>query len=609
MHIEFKNKIREIVELNPTTYRSILDVKKENRYLRDFIYTETKNFSDILFSSKVFMVLNDIKEFPKCTVCGNELNHKIPCHPLNGFLRRTCSCKCAQLDKTTQQKIKESNLKKYGVERPQQLKSHRELLSQKIKMKSDNEKNKINEKRKSTCLKKYGVKNISMDKKIHQKACDSFKNRTIEEKLKTKEKRFNTNFEKYGNGNYFNSEKLKETWNNKTIEEKEKISKKRIETNLKNYGLKYSCLSKKAQENAVIGRRIKHFYEYILNDKYIEPLFTLEEYCNLEKETFLWKCKKCGTIFENPIRLHQSHLVRCLKCFPLNPQYSKYEKEIVEFIKSFYFGEIKENDKSIISPYELDIIIPEKKIAIEFDGLYWHSDEVLSNKNYHLMKTDKCNEQKYHLIHIFENEWIYKQDIVKSRLKNLLGIYEKTIYARKCEIKEINNDISIKFQNENHIQGSVNSSINIGLFFNDELVSLMTFSKSRMSKKYEYELVRFCNKLNYHVIGGASKLLKYFERNYKPKSIVSYADRRWSKGNLYEKVGFNLSHISKPNYWYVLRGTLNIESRIKYQKHKLKKIFKNFNDKLSEYENMKNNNYIQIYDCGNIVFEKIIKHT
>ena len=196
-----------------------------------------------------------------------------------------------------------------------------------------------------------------------------------------------------------------------------------------------------------------------------------------------------------------------------------------------------------------------------------------------------------------------------SRIKNLLGIYDKVVYARKCEVLEIDSRTSIEFQNNNHIQGGVHSSVNIGLYYKNELVSLMTFSKPRFDKKHEWELVRFCNKIGYHIPGGASKLLKHFEREYNPKSIVSYADRRWtmnSNNTVYDKLGFKLNSISKPNYWYFKKNDheLKLESRIKYQKHKLKSLLEHFDSSKSEWENMNDNGYNRIFDCGNLVYIK-----
>lgn len=133
----------------------------------------------------------------------------------------------------------------------------------------------------------------------------------------------------------------------------------------------------------------------------------------------------------------------------------------------------------------------------------------------------------------------------------------------------------------------------------------MTFGKCRFNKKYEWELLRFCNKLGYHIPGGASKLLTYFERTYKPKSLISYADRRWSRGVLYEKLGFTLDHISSPNYWYFNDyATMELKSHVCFYKHKLSNILEKYNANMSEVDNMKMNGYKRIFDCGNLVFVK-----
>ena len=165
--------------------------------------------------------------------------------------------------------------------------------------------------------------------------------------------------------------------------------------------------------------------------------------------------------------------------------------------------------------------------------MWWHN-ELNKDKNYHLSKTEECEKQGIQLIHIWEDDWLYKKDIVKSIILNKLN-KNKIIYARKCKIKEIKNDLYRKFLDDNHIQGYINSKIKIGLFYDDELVSLMTFGNRRvaMGKKStnddEYELLRFCNKLNTNIIGGASKLFKYFIDTYKPEEITTYADRSFRR--------------------------------------------------------------------------------
>ena len=321
------------------------------------------------------------------------------------------------------------------------------------------------------------------------------------------------------------------------------------------------------------------------------------------------RCKKCGE--ETVVRMNNGRLntlnhnsLLCRHCENFNGT-SKTEKDIVEFIRTIAPDEnIVENDRIVLNPKELDIYIPGRKLAFEYDGLYWHCDEDGDVKK-HLRKTLDCEAKGIHLVHLFENEWLDKQDIVKSRIRNLFGLYDKTIYARTCQVKEVPSRESLEFQWQNHIQGGVNSKVNIGLYYEDELVSLMTFSKPRFSKKYEWELVRFCNKLNHHIPGAASRLLKHFERTHHPKSIVSYADRRWSmksESTLYNKLGFSLVSESSPNYWYVKDGELF--NRIQFQKHKLSGLLDKFDESKSEWQNMQDNGYDRIFDCGNLVFVK-----
>lgn len=424
----------------------------------------------------------------------------------------------------------------------------------------------------NTCKKKYGVSNVAQCKIVRDKM-----NATM--------------IKRYGVANVGSSKELRE-----------KIRK----TNLEKYG---TANGHKKAESLKIGYNISlarctNFYNKVLNtDNEVRPLFSIADYMKSDKDgQFMWHCCKCKKDFLGKIRCGK-HIARCLNCYPYSE--SKPEQDVIEFIKTeCHLASVKQHDRSLIKPLEIDIYIPEKKIAIEFDGLYWHSDDVLTNKNYHLFKTEECEKQGIQLIHIFENEWMQKQAIVKSRIKNLLGIYNKTVFARKCEVRKLKSGSIVRdFLEENHIQGNVNSSVSLGLYFQDELISLMTFGKTRFSKKYEWELTRFCNKLGYHIPGAAGKLLRYFERNYNPKSLVSYADRRWSQGKLYKALGFKLDHASAPNYWY-WNGDYTLESRIKFQKHKLANKLKFFDQSKSESQNMYDNGYHRIFDCGNLVFKK-----
>jgi hypothetical protein len=226
-----------------------------------------------------------------------------------------------------------------------------------------------------------------------------------------------------------------------------------------------------------------------------------------------------------------------------------------------------------------------------------------TDKFYHLDKTNKCEQQNIQLIHIFENEWKTKQDIVKSILRNKLGKSQNRIYARRCEIKEISVSEKNDFLNKNHIQGKDQSTIKLGAFFNNELVSVMTFGTPRYDKKIEAELIRFANKQNTIVVGIASKMLNYFIKIHKPKSIISYADRRYSTGNLYEKIGFTLSHISFPRYWYMTKKNyLELFHRSNFTKNRIKQNYPNLDFSKTEWELMQELGYNRIWDCGTKVY-------
>ena len=276
---------------------------------------------------------------------------------------------------------------------------------------------------------------------------------------------------------------------------------------------------------------------------------------------------------------------------PLNNESS----EEIELQKLYPF--MKFHNKSILNGKEIDLYDEEKKIGIEFNGNFWHN-EYGKNKNYHQQKSLLAEEKGIFIYHIFEYEWIEKKDKIINQLNNLLGLNQEKIYARKCIIKEVDNESKRIFLEENHLQGNDSSSIKLGLYYNNELVSLMTFVKPRFNKKYQYELSRFCSKNNCNVIGGASKLFKYFIEKYNPQSIISYSNIAHTKGKLYETLGFELDSISDPNYVWCNNGH-DILTRYQCQKHKLlKQGFKGN----TEVEIMHNNGFYRIFDCGNKVW-------
>lgn len=371
----------------------------------------------------------------------------------------------------------------------------------------------------------------------------------------------------------------------------EEVNRKKIETHRSN------CIKKYGVPNFHMLRA----FERIKTLDNVEPLFSIDEYRGKNKK-HPFKCNFCNTSFEDTIVFVKDEVLhpRCTICFPLLQHISNGELEVCDYVKSIYEGYLIQNDRTIIAPLELDLVIPGKKIAIEYNGTYWHSE--LSggkDKLYHLNKTNDCEKQGYHLIHLFETDWVNSPDIVRSILTTLIRPDLLTkIYARKCEIKSINSKESNEFLNKNHLQGSDNSSVRYGLYYNDELVSVMTFVKPRFSKKYEWEISRYATLLNTSVIGGANKLFKSFLTEYTPKSIVSYSDRRYFNGNVYSKLGFTMDGYTSPNYFYTNDEYNVLENRLQYQKHKLKDKLERFDPVMTEWENMQMNGYDRIWDCG-----------
>jgi len=362
-------------------------------------------------------------------------------------------------------------------------------------------------------------------------------------------------------------------------------------------------------------RMVNTLIKNLSNDEYE----VIGEYISYN-EPFKVRHRKCENEYSVTVTNFKAGC-RCPKCNTFN-NVSNLEKEVSSFIESFYSKEISLSNRKILkNSKQIDIYCPEDKIAIEVDGLYWHSDNQKlfepKDKNYHLNKTLECQEKDIRLIHIFEDEWLYKKDIVKSKLKHILKCNElPKIRASKCFITELESSIKDQFLEENHIQGKDKAFIKLGLWYpiNDEedrLVAVMTFCKPRKSlgqsksnkKQYDYELSRFASDIEFRVYGAFDKLFNYFKENYEWKSIITYADRRWSVGGVYEKTGFELDHISNPNYWYCRWNERY--HRYGFRKSELKKKFPEYyDDNLTEFEIMeKVPNFAKIWDCGNLVYK------
>jgi hypothetical protein len=479
---------------------------------------------------------------------------------------------------TIKEKIKQTNLERFGVENPFELESIQEKIRvtnlERYGVAYPLQNKEVQEKTKQTNLERYGVENPA---------------KSVEVQEKTKQ----TCLERYGVENPA-----------KSAEVQERIK----QTNLERFGFESPFKNKEIRDKTNKKIFQKTYFKLLHNDKFstkIRPLFLLEDFKGVEFR-YKFQCLKCENVFEDNLR--DGKIPRCCICFPHAK--SILENNIHDFLKLCNVPNISRNSKSIIPPLELDLYLPNHKLAIEFNGVFWHSENSPggTSPQYHLNKTKLCEEKGIQLLHIFEDEWIEKQEIVKSIIKNKLGLIENKIYARNCEIRDVSNEEAYNFLFDNHLQTPVNSKHNFGLYTKDnELMYLIGLSKPRFNKKYEYELVRSCPRISTSVIGGFSKLLNYAVKTLQIKSLVSYVDKRYFTGSGYNDKNWKLAHETTPNYFYTTGNVLR-ESRVKFQKHKLKHLFPDLYDaKLTEWQIMQLAGYDRIWDCGNLVFELIIQ--
>ncbi len=522
-----------------------IDKLKELKSLTSFLA------SDVKISQRFFHILNHKLEQVECG--RKECEESPTFQSLSMGYEDFCSIECAQQSEVTKKKIKDTFREKYGVEHHLQ-------------------KEEFLEKQKETVREKYGVDNVSQAEEIKQK------------KKETCRDNYGVDFPTRSSV----------------------VRQKTIETNLQKYGVKNPMQNEKVKERSRNRRTKKEIKRILQSDRFkgrVKPLFDVDEYDGVKGE-YKFLCLKCEETFTDNLR--KGKVPRCYNCYP-SQKTSEAEKEVYYFLNDLLDCEVKNNEYEIISDQELDIYIPEKNLAVEYDGLYYHG-ELNGNcdKSYHLNKTEKCEEKDIQLIHIFEDEWLYKQDIVKNQLKYILGEIDDTIYARNCEIKEINPSRKNSFLKKYHLQGEDKSKIKLGAFFENDLVSVMTFSNKRValgnknSSSSEYEISRFCT-ADKNVVGIAGKFLNYFKENYDPEEIITYSDRRWSSHPaVYDKLGFKLKKKTEPNYWYIKNERRM--HRFTYRKDVLEDKLDEFDPDLTEWENMQMSGYDRIWDCGNLKY-------
>jgi hypothetical protein len=501
-----------------------------------------RSIIDRQISEKVYYFLNNIENVLLCK-CNEHLKF---IGFKNGY-RVTCGGKDCYVKSR-----KETCLEKYGVDNPKKSievleKEQLNILNKyngKHYMMDESIKNKM----KNTMLDKYGVEYAQQSKSIKDKSISTW----------------NTNVNKY---EICKNRSIKMT--SKSTEEKEIIKNKKIlsienkfgtydnfinyrQEKIKEASYKKWNVSHHLMNESIISKRVDS-YKKTIDEKIVSLLSKNLSYINREfnvnktDQYILLSCSKCSTEFNITRQLlynrSKTNKEICLICNPVSNGTSDMEQNLFKFISDSYNGEIIQNSKSIIKG-ELDIYLPEINLAFEFNGLYWHSN-IYKDKYYHINKTNECKEKNIQLIHIWEDDWVFKQDIIKSIILNKLNIIDMS--NESYVIREnINSDLVVNFINNNYINGFVEYDTTIGLFNNEELVSIITYTH----KIDHYEITSICNKLYMNI--DLSLLFDCFVKNCDNINIIGYNDVSLCDGSIFENLGFVLCEVMEPNFYSIV---------------------------------------------------------
>ena len=588
---------------SPTRYATLLKYRLLDELKNKTSFLDVA-YQKVSYGQRIWHVEHDAYNVQLCPYCGRPMNYNVNA----GGYRLCKDCKYKKIKET---KIKENsyvkavettkrrNQEQYGVDWYYQT-------------------GEFKQKAKETCKRKYGTEYHQQSdcskRKISESVQKTYKNNADSIKAKA----INTNKIRYGTEWYQQTgeykQRFKETCLEKygvespsmlpEIQEKSRknlqqhypdhsvIIEKIKETNQERFGAEwYQC-------SELFKGRNKDQAQHILGDKY--------EVLEVNGRDWTVKHKSCGKVFSTAASVYYNRCVRskielCPHCYPYMENSSSSEKMLLDFVHSIYNGEIVENTRAIIHPYELNIYIPEKNIAIEYNGLYWHSEQYVPS-TYHKMKSDICKERGVHLIHVFEDDWLYKREIVQSVIKNFLGCGHQTIiYARKCEVREVNNQDTQVFLQENHMLGRMMMiSHSIGLYYEGCLVSLMAFRCTSKEKKV-VELSRYAIKRDYNIKGGAERIFKHFLKMYGSlySKVKTFNDNGVFKGTVHYRLGFQHTGTNAPNFMYYDK-----KLGIRVSKQSLRKIRKSYKVK-EEFE--EKDRYYRVYNAGNDTCEYIIE--
>ena len=566
---EIYNRIKEIYEkaIRKKGVPGILKAEKYSSLVKSlndlFPMLKDKRYT---IGMKIYWLLNGYEDFPKCIECGN--SNKTNRCGIYGYKTEYCCRKCAN-GKHRLEKSKKTWIRNYGCDNP---------------MKNST----IQKKGEQTNIKKYGTRNV-------------FQNEDIKKKCEI------TKLLKYGDPNYLNKEKQKETNIKKYGCENpfgnKDIIKKIKETNIKKYGCDHIMKSDKFKKHILTKTLTtllhKSYNNHICKNEFSKPVFS-EEYYMKHREydfEFDFECRRCGNRFTSAV--YGGTMRRCPICFPCSTT-STSEHEIRYFISDLYNGVIEKKNRKMIYPLELDIYIPEKKIGIEYDGLYWHSELEGKFKEYHLNKTTECNKKGIRLIHIFEDEWEKHNESIKSMLRMIFGMKETVKLNGNETIYNINEKDFEKFHENNSIELFKESDEYYALEdVNGTILSAISVSVINEG----IHISSFCNINGLYSIDHLKKCVSFLKNKYDNRNILYRIDRKNDILERYSDLGLKFeTRIISPQFWYLKNGCEFRYWNTDYEK--IKKTLKLFDETKTEYENMTMNKYTRIWDCG--YFEIII---
>ena len=446
------------------------------------------------------------------------------------------------------------------------------------------------------------------------------------EKLLKIERARNTCNAKYGVDNPSKTEavkkQIKDFWENISDNDLQQIINKRKETNLKIYGtkstLQHSSTLKKIENTKIkkygsidaankasgvkIGkqRREKFYKEIISNFDSASPVFSIDEYNGVKHHTYKFKCHTCNNEFVSSI--DNGFSPRCTYCFPKFPKTTEPEIKIREFLieNGIKFDSSRTD---IISPKELDIYIPSANLAIEYCGLYWHS-ELLRPFDYHSKKYLDCAKKNIQLLTIFHDVWYEKQELVKNLILYLCNKNTAQQFnIDDCNIKNISETEFNIFNNQYQIDTFYeNCEYNrYGLFYNNLLISTISCINNQFENSAKILNITIHPKFSIDII--TTYWISYLVDTLHLIKLSIYSNHLYDNGNIYKNLGFR----EIDNKIYFTYTDNKFVSRFSISDIANKKLLNKNTLNLNNKKLHKETKYYKVFDCGVSTYYKDIK--